>query len=136
MPQAFLHGSQDMGVATCLDKHHPVGMEASQMERRRKKVAPAQAPEDGAGQPAQDSCEKNGCRRIVGELATAGDLVERAGGDPPARQAIVDRGNSERKRGMTDARAFDPRDVRTQIGKEGRLTHDAPRDSEMRNSRC
>ena len=89
MPQAFLHGQKHVGVASCLDMDHPVGVQPGQVKGRGEKVAPAQAPENRSIDPCKDACQKDGRARIIRKIGTAGDLVQSARGDARSRQTLI-----------------------------------------------
>ncbi len=86
MAKALLHREQDIGVAARLDMDHAVGVQSREMEGRGEQIVPAQAPEDGAFGAREDAGEEDGRARIVGELRTSGDFVERAGRDSATRK--------------------------------------------------
>ena len=121
--QAFLHREQDVGVAARLDMDHAVGMQAGEVERRREQVAPPQAPEHRAFDPREDAGEEDRRAGVVGEVGAAGYLVQRAGRDPAARQARIERVDAERDGSVPRARALDPRDARAQIFEDDGLVH-------------
>lgn len=125
--QAFFHRQQHIGIAARLDMDHPVGMEPSKMQRGRKQVAPAQAPEDRAINPRQDPGEEDRRTRIVSEIGAAGDFMEGAHDDTAPGQARIDLVQAERDRLATGTGTFDPRDTGSQILKDDRAMHDIRR---------
>ncbi len=89
MAEAFLHGEKDVGIAARLDVDHPVRVEAGEVERRREQVAPPQAPQHRSLDAGEDPGQEDRGAGVVGELGSAGYLVERAGCDPAARQPRI-----------------------------------------------
>lgn len=89
MTEAFLHRQQHVGIRASLDMDDPVGMEAGKTERRSEQVAPAQAPEDRAIDPRENSREEDCRRRIIAEFRAAGDFMEGAAGQTAARKMAV-----------------------------------------------
>src|SRR3546814_7237331 len=81
---------QHVGGCSRLDINHSVWMQPSEMESRREQVAPPEAPENGTFDPGEDSREKRGGARIVGEIGTAHDLMESACCDPATWQPAVE----------------------------------------------
>ena len=134
MAQAFFHRGQHIRIAPRLHEDDPVGMEPGKLQRRREEIAPAQAPEDGAVETAEDAGEKDGRRCVIGQLSAAADFVQGTRHEPASRKSAIDLVNAERQSAVPRADAFDQRDLRPKIGNDGRLTHDASRDSQMRNS--
>lgn len=65
MAKALLHRDKNVGIASCLNVDHAVGMQSGQMQSWRKEVMPAQAPENRAFRPGQNPSQKNGRGGIV-----------------------------------------------------------------------
>ena len=123
MAEAFFHREQDIGVAPRLDMDQPVGVKPSEMKRRSEEVAPAQAPEDRPFGPGENAREKDRRARVVGKFGAARDFMERARGEPPSRQARIDRVEFKRDDAMTRAYALDSRNFGAKIGENGGLAH-------------
>lgn len=112
MAKAFLHRQEDIGVAAGLDMDDPVGMKAGKTKGRREQIAPAQAPEDRPVEPCENAGEKDGRGCIVAKIRAAGDLVQRAGQQPAARQPAVNFPDAEREPPLGPLTALDSRDSR------------------------
>lgn len=101
MPKALFHGDQDIGVAAGFDEDQPVWVKTGEMQGRGEQVAPFHAPENGACGSRQDSGEKYGGCRVVGQLAAASHFVQRACCQPTVRQMFVYGLDIERQDGMS-----------------------------------
>jgi len=123
MAQAFLHGGQDMGVASDLDEDDAIRVESGKMQGGREQVTIGEAPEDRAIESRQDSGEEHGRCGIVGELTATCDIVERARRNPARRNVPVDRLDAKRKYRVTRRSTFYRSDLRTQVSKGRGLTH-------------
>jgi len=73
--QRLLHRGQHIGVRSGLDEDHPGSVEPGEVERRCEQVGPAQRPDDHVVGPGKDAGEEDGRRRIVRQVARAGDLM-------------------------------------------------------------
>jgi hypothetical protein len=129
-PQALLHGEQHIGVAAGLHMDDPVGMQAGEVQRRGKQVTPAQAPEDRALQPCQDAAQEDRRARVVGQVGTAGNLVQRASDQATRREVPIDLGDTKRQRLVPRPDAFDLGDAGAQFGDDGGMVHGIWTDSE------
>lgn len=90
MSQTLFHGEQDIRVAAGLDINHPVRMESREMQGGREQVTPPQAPQDRPLDARQNAGEEDRRTGIVGQVGTAGNLMQRAARDPAAGQPRID----------------------------------------------
>lgn len=123
MTEAFLHCQQDVGVAARLDMDHAIGMQSREMQRRRKQIAPAEAPEDRAVDSREDAGEEDRGTGVVGQIDAARDFMKGAGRQTTAREIPIERIDAERNGRMPRSGALDLGDASAQFGKGGRFTH-------------
>lgn len=119
MTQTLFHGDQYIRVVAGFYKNDPVRVKSGKLERRGEEVPPMHAPENGALHPRQDTSEKDGCRRIVGQFSAAGDFVESACRKAASWQVPVDRIDLEGKGRMPGRDALDARDMGAQFFEDG-----------------
>lgn len=114
--QAFLDTGEHGLVVARLDIDDAVGCKAGLSERRCEKIWSGDNPEDFASGAGRDPSRKKRRRCAVDRAVTAaGDFVQRAERQAPARESRVHLGDSERKyRFHAPASAFDLLDLRAQ----------------------
>ena len=113
MAQTFLHREEHIDVAASLDVDHAVWMQPGQVKSGSEEIAPAETPENRAFYARENSGEKNGRARLISQITTASDLMERATGYPAAWKTTIDALEAERNDVVLPIRALDLRNSRT-----------------------
>ena len=98
MPQAFLETGEDRLLVAALGIDDAVGVQAGLGDRRREQVTLVHAPQHGSIKPGHDpGGEQGGGRAVDRPRAAASDLMQGAERQPAARQAAVERVETERQ---------------------------------------
>lgn len=113
MAQTLLHREEHIDVAASLDVDDAVWMEPGQVKGGGEEIAPAKTPENRAFYARENSGEKDGRARLISQITTARDLMERATGYPAAGKTTIDTLEAKGNDVVLPIRALNLRNART-----------------------
>src|SRR5690554_2869759 len=93
------------------------------MERWRKQISPAKAPQDDTFGTRQYARQEHGCGSIVGKSITARHFVKCACRQASCRKVLIDVRHAEGQHRVTHTCGFDTRDSRAKFINDGGLAH-------------
>ncbi len=116
MPQALLHGGQDLTIPPGLHKDDPIRAEADAGEAGREQIAAAKTPKDRAFKPAYASGNKQRRHsRMFSGKARAACLVKSAEGETSSWEVVIESRHAEREHGRCAPAEVHPGDLLSKL---------------------